>query len=172
MISEKEIFPIGKTLKSHGVKGEILISFSSDIFENEDFKFLILEIDGIFVPFFIDECHIRSSETAFVKLEGINSEKAARELMGKQVFAPKKYLEKVKTNEIGFDYFIDFQIIDKNNGALGTIMEIDRSTANLLMIIETDDTPLLVPFAESYITDIDHNNKQIFVDLPEGLLDL
>ncbi|MCL1868095.1 MAG: ribosome maturation factor RimM [Paludibacter sp.] len=172
MITENEIFPIGKILKPHGVRGEILFSYSSDVFENEYFKYFILEIDGILVPFFINEYRINSAETAFVKLDGIDSENDAKFLTAKVVFAPKKFLEKVKTENIGLDYFIDFQIIDKKNDFLGKIYDIDQTTANVLMIVQTANDEILIPFSENYIIDIDHNTKKIFVDLPQGLIEL
>lgn len=123
-------------------------------------------------PFFIDEYRIHSLETAFVKLDEISDEKAAKELTGKTIFAPKKFLKQIKAAETGIEYFVGFQISDKENGLLGTITEIDQSTANLLMIIENGENQLLVPFSESYIINIDHNTKKIFVNLPEGLFDL
>jgi 16S rRNA processing protein RimM len=172
MITENEIFPIGKILKSHGVRGEILLLYSSDVFENENFKYFILEIDGIFVPFFIDEYRINSAETAFVKFDGIDSENDAKFLTGKLVFASKKFLEQVKTEDIGLDYFIGFQIIDKKISFSGKISNIDQSTANVLMIVQTENDEILIPFSESYIIEIDHNTKKIFVNLPQGLIEL
>lgn len=172
MITENDIFPIGKIIKSRGVRGEIFFTYSSDIFDNEDFKFFILEIEGIFVPFFIEEYRINSDETAFVKLDGIDNENYANQLTGKQIFAPKKFLKKVKTENIGLDYFIDFQIIDKTTGFIGTIADIDQSTVNVLMIVQRENNEILIPFSDNYILDIDHNTKKIFMNLPNGILDL
>ncbi|MDR1654007.1 MAG: ribosome maturation factor RimM [Prevotellaceae bacterium] len=172
MILEKEIFPVGKILKPHGVRGEILISLPVDVLCNDDFKFIILEIEGIFVPFFIDQYRVNSSETAFLTLDGISDEKAAKELTGKTVFAPEKYSKKMKINEPVIEYFIGFQVFCGKSQLLGTITDFDRTTSNVLMMISTDEKQLLVPFSESYIIDIDYAGKQIFADLPDGLLEL
>ena len=55
MISLDEIFPIGQINKPHGVNGELSFTFSSDVFDTEEIPYLIMEIEGIPVPFFIDE---------------------------------------------------------------------------------------------------------------------
>ena len=172
MITENEIFPIGKIIKSRGIGGEMIFACSSDIFENEDFTYIILEIDGIFVPFFIDEYTVSSAETVFVKLDGINTQNHAKSFAEKTIYVPKKYLQKVKTDEIGLEYFIDFQIYDKINGLLGKISNIDQTTANILMVVQAENREILIPFVESYIVDIDHDTKEIFVDLPQGLIEL
>jgi 16S rRNA processing protein RimM len=39
-------------------------------------------------------------------------------------------------------------------------------------VIQKEDDELLIPVSEEYIKKIDHENKIIVVELPEGLLDL
>ncbi|MCL2596821.1 MAG: ribosome maturation factor RimM [Paludibacter sp.] len=172
MITENEILPIGKIIKSHKTGGEMIFAFFADIFDNKDFTYYILDIDGIFVPFFIDEYKINSAQTAWVKIDGINNQKEAKYFVGKTLYAPIKFLKKVNTDKIGFEYFNDFEIYDKSYGFLGKVIDIDQTTANILLIIQTDNRELLIPFVESYIIDIDHNTKEIFVNLPQGLIDL
>jgi len=52
------------------------------------------------------------------------------------------------------------------------ITDIDRSTANVLYVVEKEDSELLIPVADDYIREINHDLKEIVVKLPEGLLDL
>ena len=55
MIRKEEVFKIGKIGKPHGVKGEVGLRFSDDVFDRVDAEYLILDIDGILVPFFMEE---------------------------------------------------------------------------------------------------------------------
>ena len=55
MIRQEEVFKIGKIGKPHGVKGEVAFRFSDDVFDRVDADYLILEVDGILVPFLIEE---------------------------------------------------------------------------------------------------------------------
>ncbi|MBP1676785.1 MAG: rRNA processing protein RimM [Bacteroidetes bacterium] len=172
MISHEEVFPIGQITKPHGINGEMSFSFTSDVFDTEDVPFLILEIDGILVPFFLEEHRFKSNTTALIKLEGIESDEKARQLAGLTVFLPKKYLEMVDDAEIELDYFTGFELIDEQRGRIGTISEVDQTTDNALFVIGSGKDELLIPVGDEYIVSIDHDKKIIHVELPEGLLDL
>lgn len=172
MILKSDIFPIGQISKTHGVNGEMSFSFTSDIFDRDEVPFFIFEIEGILVPFFIDEYRFKGNTTGLLKLDGISTEEQARAFYGLTIYLPKKFLEKVEDAEIELDYFAGFSLVDKEKGLLGVISEVDQTTDNVLFVIPTKDDELLIPAGEEYIEKIDHDKKIIYVRLPEGLLDL
>jgi len=172
MILKEDIFPIGQLIKPHGVSGEMTFSFTSDVFDTEEAAFLIIEIQGIFVPFFIEEYRFKSNQTALIKLEGIKSDEKARSFSGSTVYLPKKYLEKVVDTEIELDYFVGFTLVDELKGDIGLITEVDQTTDNALFVIGKGRDEMLIPVGDDYIIKIDHKKKRIVVRLPEGLLDL
>ena len=55
MIKQEDVYRIGRLGKPHGVRGELSFQFEDDIFDRVDADYLILDIDGILVPFFIEE---------------------------------------------------------------------------------------------------------------------
>ncbi len=172
MITQNEVFPIGQIIKPHGINGEMSFSFSSDIFDREDVLYFVLDMQGILVPFFLEEYRFKGSTTGLLKLEGVNSADAAAEFAGLTIYLPKKYLEKVDDAEIELDYFTGFSLVDAEKGLLGVISEVDQTTDNVLFVIPSSDDEMLIPAGEEYIEDIDHEKKIIYVRLPEGLLDL
>lgn len=172
MILKSDIFPIGQVNKPHGINGEMSFSFSSDVFDREDVPFFIFEIQGIFVPFFLDEYRFKGSTTGLLKLEGVINEEQARSFMGLTIYLPKSFLEKVEDEEIELDYFAGFSLIDVEAGLIGIISEVDKTTENILFVIPQKNDELLIPAGEEYIQEIDHDKKIIYVKLPEGLLDL
>ncbi|MDP4239007.1 MAG: ribosome maturation factor RimM [Bacteroidota bacterium] len=172
MISKTEVFPIGQITKPHGVNGEMSFSFTSDIFDREEIPYFVFEIQGILVPFFLEEYRFKGSTTGLLKLEGVATEEQAREFYGLTIYLPKKFLEKVENTEIEFDYFAGFSLVDAEKGLLGVISEVDQTTENVLFVIQTEDDELLIPAGEEYIEKVDHDKKIIYVRLPEGLLDL
>lgn len=172
MILKSSVFPIGQVNKPHGVNGEMSFSFTSDIFDREDIPYFVFEIQGILVPFFLEEYRFKGSTTGLLKLEGVTTEEQARGFYGLTIYLPKKFLEKVETAEIELDYFAGFSLVDAEKGLLGVISEVDQTTENVLFVIPTKDDELLIPAGEEYIEDIDHDKKIIYVKLPEGLLDL
>ena len=53
MIRRDEVYKIGKLGKPHGVKGEITFAITDDVFDRVDAEYLVLDIDGILVPFYL-----------------------------------------------------------------------------------------------------------------------
>ena len=74
MIKKEEVYKIGRIGKPHGVHGELQLQFSDDVFDVVDADYLILDIDGILVPFFMEEYRFRSDEIALMKFCDIDSD--------------------------------------------------------------------------------------------------
>jgi len=172
MITKDSVFPIGQVIKPHGVNGEMSFSFTSDIFDREDIPYFIFEMQGILVPFFIEEYRFKGSATGLLKLDGVTTEEQARLYYGLTIYLPKSFLEKMEDDEIELDYFAGFSLIDQEKGLIGIISEVDKTTENILFVIPIKNDELLIPAGEEYIQEIDHEKKIIYVSLPEGLLDL
>lgn len=171
MIKKEEVFKIGIINKPHGVKGEVSFTFTDDIFDRvEDCDYLVLLLDGILVPFFIEECRFRSDNVALVKFEGIDSTEKARTLTNVEVYYPVKFMD--DQEEISsWNYFIGFRVEDIHHGCLGTVVDVDDATMNVLFVIENGDEEVLLPAHEEFILDIDRKKKILKVDIPDGLLD-
>lgn len=168
MIRHEDVYRIGKIGKPHGVKGEVSFQFDDDIFDRTDADFLILELDGILVPFFMEEYRFRSDSLALMKLEGIDTQERARELTNCEVFFPREQQD--DEENLSWAAIIGFTVIDEQtNTPVGTIASVDDSTENVLFELE-DGT--LIPASEDLITNIDTKKRTITIDLPEGLLAL
>ena len=169
MIREEEVYKIGRLGKTHGVKGEISFLFDDDVFDRVDADYLVLMVDGILVPFFMEEYRFRSDTTAIVKFCDIDTQERARELTGCDVYFPRK-LAKSDEGSMSWAEIVGYSIIDASTGrAVGKIASIDDSTINILFCLE-DGT--LIPASEELITDIDQENRTITINIPEGLLEL
>lgn len=171
MIKKEEVFKIGIINKPHGVKGEVSFTFTDDIFDRvEDCDYLVLLLDGILVPFFIEEYSFRSDNVALVKFEGIDSTEKARTLTNVEVYYPVKFMD--DQEEISsWNYFIGFRVEDIHHGCLGTVVDVDDATMNVLFVIENGDEEVLLPAHEEFILDVDRKKKILKVDIPDGLLD-
>jgi len=171
MIKKEEVFKIGIINKPHGVKGEVSFTFTDDIFDRvEDCDYLVLLLDGILVPFFIEEYRFRSDNVALVKFEGIDSTEKARTLTNVEVYYPVKFMD--DQEEISsWNYFIGFRVEDIHHGCLGAVVDVDDATMNVLFVIENGDEEVLLPAHEEFILDVDRKKKILKVDIPDGLLD-
>lgn len=166
MIKADEVYKIGRLGKAHGIKGEITMQVEDDIFDRTEAEYLVLELDNIMVPFFIEEYYFKSDTTALIKFEGIDTLERAKEFANVDVYFPRSIKDNATSDQeiLSYPMLVGFQVND-----IGKIAYIDQQTENIMFELE-DGT--LIPASEELIEDIDVANKQIKMTIPEGLLDL
>lgn len=173
MIKKEEVYKIGMFNKPHGIHGELQFTFNDDIFDRVEAEYLVCLLDGIFVPFFIDDYRFRSDSTALVKLEGVDTAERARMFTNVEVYFPTKYVEEeTKPEELTWDFFVGFRMEEVHHGYLGEIIEVDNTTINTLFIVNYGDEELLIPAQEDFIVSMDQKHKVIILELPEGLINI
>ncbi len=167
MIRREEVYKIGKLGKAHGVKGEISFLFDDDVFDRVEADYLVLDLDGILVPFFIEEYRFRSDSTALMKFCDIDTQERARELTNTEVFFP--YALSDEEGPMSFDGLLGFSIQDAvSKKTVGTIAAVDDHTINLLFELE-DGT--LIPAHEELIEHIDPATRTVIMNIPAGLIE-
>ena len=169
MIRQEEVYKIGRLGKAHGVKGEVSFQFDDDIFDRVDADYLVLDIDGILVPFFMEEYRFRSDTICLVKFCGVDTQQRAQELTGCDVFFPRALAE--EGDEVpSLSMLVGFDIVSVADGkTVGRIASIDDSTTNILFELE-DGT--LIPANDDLIEAIDTEQQQIKMEIPSGLLEI
>ena len=169
----KDVYRIGRIGKPHGVKGEMNFMFTDDVFDRTDSDYLIIEVEGLLVPFFIEEYRFRSDETALLKLCDIDTQEQARQFTNCEVFFERSKAD-TPADELTWAQIVGFQIIDENNGKIvGKIVAVDDSTENILFEIETTKGDrILIPAHDSLIRDIDTSSQTLTMTIPDGLLAL
>lgn len=173
MIRKEDVYKIGKIGKPHGVKGEMSFMFSDDVFDRTDADYLVLDIDGILVPFFISEYRFRSDDTALLTFDGIDSQEKARQLTNTDVYFPRS-LSDTDESDLSWAEIVGFDLFDLSESQpspvkIGTISSIDDSTENILFELEDGR---LIPAAEELITEVDTLQRRIIMNIPEGLLEI
>lgn len=172
MIKREEVYKIGTFNKPHGIHGELSLTFTDDIFDRTDADYIICMLDGILVPFFIEEYRFRSDSTALMKLEGIDTAERARMFTNIEVYFPLKDAEDSEPGELSWNYFLGFTVNTIDGEELGEIVDVDDSTINTLFVIDRDGEELFIPAQEEFITHMDQMHRTMTMNLPEGLLEL
>ena len=168
MIKQEEVYRIGRIGKTHGIKGELSFLFDDDVFDRVDCDYLVLDVDGILVPFFIEEYRFKSDSNAIVKFCDVDSQPRAAELTGSDVYFPRALAD--EDDEPSLSLLVGFDLVEANSGkTIGRIDAIDDSTANLLFELEDGR---LIPANDDLIHNIDTKKRTIWIDIPDGLLEL
>ena len=169
MIKKEDVYKIGRIGKAHGIHGEVSFQFDDDVFDRVDADYLVLEVDGILVPFFMEEYRFRSDSTALVKFLDYDSANDVQFLVGSEVFFPHALTPEMgEDEEYSWRYFTGFTLFDEATGLIGNIDSVNDSTQNILFQVGER----LIPAAEEWIKDINHKERTIHMALPEGLLEI
>ncbi len=177
MIRSQDLIEIGVVQKTHGIQGEIVVTLGRDV-EFSEIPCVIMDIDGLWVPFFIDGFRPRSTESVLLHLEGVDSETDASELTRKSVYVMHDQIhdDTDDDGEITADRLIGYTLYDDNAGSavVGVVEAIrEISPANWLFEVRAaDGREFLIPIATDLITGVDTDSMSLFMELPIGLTDL
>lgn len=173
MIKQEDVYKIGKLGKPHGVKGEISFIFNDDAFDRTNAEYLIIEIEGILIPFYMEEYRFRSNETAFIKFCDIDTQEQAKELTGHDVYFPRAQADADRST-VSWVQMHGLRLIDAiSDKPIGTVCRIDDTTLNVLFEVNVaDGRTILIPANEDFIEEIDTSKREIRMKLPDGILDL
>ena len=184
MIELHDIVAIGKFHKTHALKGElnVVLDIDTDFIDND--TPLIIDVDGIFTPFYPDSVRPKGEQSSLVKLHGIDSGEEARSFVNKTIYALRSDLKRFEEecgedadndDEGGYaDDFIGYAVENRQPDGtlvpLGRITDLNTQTQNALFIIETPqgDT-LYIPVADEFILGADEETHTLTMSLPEGL---
>lgn len=159
---------IGFISKLNGYKGELVLVTEADDFFDEDFLFM--KMDGIPVPFAVEDIFEKGGNVV-VKFEDVEDEAQAQRFMRQEVFMQQK--KKIKNAvQLSAHALEGFHIIDETFGDLGPIIRVDEFPQQLIAICHYREKEVLVPLHDDFVLRIDEDQRQVHVDLPEGLIDI
>lgn len=171
MITAEQLIQIGRFNSPHGINGEVAATLSEDV-DLTSLQCIVVDIDGIYVPFFIKSIRNKNATTVLLTIEDINDEKESALLANKPIFTLRdQYVSGVDDDVEGFyaDDLIGYNATDTTGKLNGDIIAIDDSTDNVLLIVRNaDGKDVLIPAVEEFIDEIDQQTKKINFDLPEG----
>ncbi len=162
-------FLLGKILKPHGLKGAVVAFF--DVPNPVDYlqiDHLYCLIDGSYIPFFVVEMHQKSKNQFVLSFEGVNHIDQTQELLKRQIFLEQA--QEIKALEA--PTFKGYKLVDQNGKEIGLILEHIDNQVNPLVSVMINEKEYFVPIAERLIIEVDHSNKNIQVQIFEGLFEL
>ncbi|MBY0424938.1 MAG: ribosome maturation factor RimM [Cytophagales bacterium] len=161
----------GRISRPHGFKGEVSL-----IIENEvDFKkklpeAVFVEQGTQLVPYFILQIK-NSSKGVILGLEECTTEIQAKALYGSDVYVREAETKKPKRAS-GYGHVVGFEVIDSILGSIGPVDSIMEMPMQQLLVLHIDGNEALIPAVPSFVQKVDEASKKIYLELPEGLLDV
>ena len=169
-MQKEQCFLLGKITKLHGYKGAMVLHIDSSTPQYfRELESVFLEFDQELIPFFFAERCKLNGKKLIVKLEDVSADEASR-FIGCNAYLPEEMLPTPK--EGFYDKVILGYTAYHRDKAIGTITDVVENTAQNLFVIEQGEKEFLVPAVEAFIQRIEHPEKIVYLELPEGLLDL
>ena len=167
-----QYFKIGKLAATFGVEGQLVLQHN--LGKKTSLKGLetifIEEKKDSFLPYFIASAKIKNDKETFILLEGIQSKEAAHFFVKKEVWLSEKDFKKSAAVAAPIS-FLGFTIINDKK-ELGEVIEVIEQPHQVLCAIMIDAKEVLIPIHENSLEKIDKKNRRLFVNLPDGLLDI
>ena len=171
---QEKFISIGKIINFHGIQGEVKIGYTKGK-ENQllSEKFLYLKKDNAYKKFSISKLRFHKN-IAIVKFEEINSINEAMDYKAELIYIPIENLRNnLETDEFLIDDLIGMNAFENSSKKLiGKIKYINKQNlSDLLVIQDENNKEYLVPFVKELVPIVDIDEKKVFINAIEGLLD-
>jgi 16S rRNA processing protein RimM len=167
---------VGRLLKAHGLKGAIKLELYTD---DPALRFVPGSVYTLQVP---DESPWAGktitlkelkwyNDQAVVFLEGIDDRDAAESLIKAILWVDEDKDSRPVEEDAWYDYQLIGLTVRRNGLAVGTISRVDHFPSQDLLIVDTGDSEVLVPFVKAIVTGVDIESGTMDIDPPIGLFE-
>ena len=180
--------------KSHTLDGRLVVRQTTDLpflfYEGMEVCFVPPKND---VPRFVKiQDFVAMHDDSFViKFKDIDNIQQADNYIGCHMLAQKSQLRMdssksfihslIDNNSIDEPFFTSvfdnanlagYQIVDKHLGPFGKVLDLIDRPVQQLLVVENNKQEYLVPFVSPIVASVDHANKVVNLDCPNGLFNL
>ena len=171
-VNMNQYFKIGKLAATFGVEGQLILEHN--LCKKTSLKGLenifIEENKDSFLPYFISSTKIKNDTEIYISLEGLKSKEAVKFLVKKEVWLHENDFKKFAAGAAPIS-LLGFMIVDKGK-EIGEVLEVIEQPHQILCTVSIDGKEALIPIHEKSLEKIDKKNRKVYVDIPEGLLEI
>ena len=157
MSDERATLEVGRIVRAHGLKGQVLVDLWSDRVERLAVGETLHSERG---PLVIAASAAHQARF-IVSLEGVSTREAAERLRGVVLSAPRIEDDSV----IWIDQLFGAQVVDAAGVMRGVVVDVEANPASDLMVL---DSGALVPL--TFVVSLDANQR-VVIDPPDGLFE-
>ena len=166
-------FLLGKTLKSHGTGGQlrVLVERKFKVYLKPG-AFIFFDHDGSKVPYKV--LSVEEDAHVVISLENTSSKQLSDRLTNQDFWIPTSEIKPQHLNaprQVQADW-ADYFILDQSTKQMHPIVRTEEFPQQLMAVIQLDGKEVYIPLHEDLISSIDRKERIIYMDIPEGLLEL
>ncbi len=172
-ISHDDCFYLGFISKVHGFKGLMVFFIDADNpFKYSKLKRVLIDINGVLNPFFVETIDIKDKGFAHVKLEGVDDRDTAVSISGKELYLPLSELPPLDDQSYYLHELPGMEVIDEVHGAVGKVEKVYDYSQNTLLQVLNSHHEVLIPLNDQFVARVDKAAKVVHVHIPKELLDI
>lgn len=172
MANTTDMFLLGRTLKPHGLKGDVGVKLDVDDARSyESLDMVWVQRQGTLVPYSLTMVSVRPKMTVF-HFEGIDDVEGATAMSGHELLLPSSALPALDGLRFYYHEVVGFDLVDLERGSLGQIETVLELPSNPLFKSVKDGVEGLFPMTDAVLRKVDRTARTITLELPEGLYDL
>jgi 16S rRNA processing protein RimM len=171
-----ECFELGFIVKPHALKGQMSAQLDvDDATTYAKLKTVYLALPTAptkLTPYPVERVNPQGGARVLLKLRGIERIEEAEPLRGAKLWLPLAELPALAEHQFYFHDVIGFQVIDEKEGALGVVENFYEFPQQDVLAMRYKGQEVLLPVVDELVSHADMEAKQLFVNMPEGLLDI
>ena len=171
-----ETYQLGYIIKTHGLRGHVVAHFDvDDTAAYQKLKTVFLTLAGAptkLVEHQVEKVQPQAGSKVLLKLRGIERIEEAEPLRGSQLHLPLTQLPELDDDQFYFHDVIGFTVVDENLGPLGTVENFYELPQQDMLAMRYQGQEVLIPVVDELVSHADQVKKEIYVNLPDGLLDI
>ncbi len=167
---ERDLLPIGRVVKPHGVKGKIKVDyFGEDLNRFSLYRQVYIKNQvGRLQTYEILEA-IPQPPRLILRLKGVERREEVDPLVGKEILIKKRSLPSLQEGEYYWFDILGIEVETSEGKRIGRVKEIFPTGANDVYVIEGKKREIFLPATDEVIQSIDIKKGRMKVIRMEGL---
>ena len=167
---EKNLFPIGRVVKPHGVKGKMKVEyFGEDFHRLFSYREVFIENEKSGLASYEILEVIPQSPRLILRLKGIKKMGEIEPLIGKEILIRKESLPELEEGEYYWVDLLGIKVETQEGKGIGKVKEIFPTGAHDVYVVEGKRGEIFLPAIEEVIQSINLKEKVMKVVRMEGL---
>ncbi|PWJ42958.1 ribosome maturation factor RimM [Sediminitomix flava] len=169
---KEDCYELGYITRPHALAGEVAVML--DVDSPEDYAELdsvFLEVNRQLVPYFVETLTFHRNRF-IIKFEDVETIEDAEKLRGCKLYLPLDVLPELEEGQFYYHEITGFTCIDEKEGEIGTVKAVYTGGPQDILAIDHNGVEVLVPIHDDLVKGIEREKNEIYVSLPEGLIDL
>lgn len=160
---------VGRIIGTHGLKGTLKIKSFTD-FADERYKkgnTLFIEHEDKLIPITIEGFRTHKG-IDLVDVEEYRDINQVEKFKGSHVLIKESDRNTLEKDAFYFNELIGLEVYQEDY--IGVVIDVRELPQGELLVVETSDKTVLIPFQKEFVVNVDIKEKRIDVDLLDGFL--